>query len=162
MLKFILIAMLLTIIFVLDKLYLLPLHVPLDTEPNNKRSAIYLVKTIAKKAKCNNIYLENININEKNTILNFDCNFGSTDKNTYTPFYIHVFLNNKVIDTWINRLNKDSSDEQCFKKGVSYVICDGSWPPNITLQETKKKSISNGQKYYRQFPGEDINITIDS
>lgn len=163
MFKFILTAMLFIIIFVLDKLYLLPLYVPLDTKPNSKRSATYLAKTIAKEAKCDNVYLENINYNEGDTILNFDCNFGSTYKNTYIPFHIHIFFNTKARDRWINRQNNDtshSSHEQCFKKGSAYIVCDSSWSPNITLQETTKKPISYGQKYYKQFPGEDLDYTI--
>jgi len=156
--KFIDIVLLLMIVLILDKLYLLPLYVPLDIKPNSRRSAIYLAKTISKEAKCKNLYLEDIDSDKGDTILNFDCNFGSVVKNTYIPFYIHIFFNNKARDLWINRRTTDSYHEQCFKKGSAYIICDSSWSPNITLPKTKKHPISYGQKYYARFPGEDLEI----
>lgn len=73
-------------ISILDKLYLLPLNPSLNTIPNNKRSATYLAKSIAKSAQCHNVYLDDVN--DDQTIFKFDCNFGFTDKNTYTPFFI--------------------------------------------------------------------------
>ena len=156
--KIITILMVLFILFVLERLYLLPIYVPLDTKPNSRRSATYLAKTISKEAKCNNLYLEDIDYNKGDTILNFTCNFGLVEKNTYIPFYIHIFFNNKAKDIWINSHSKDSYREKCFKKGSAYIICDSSWSPNITLPKTKKHPISYGQKYYSRFPGEDITL----
>ena len=181
MLKLQLIAIILILIYVLDKLYLLPLYVPLDTKPNSRRSATYLAKTIAKEAKCDDIWLLDINYNEGDTILNFDCNFGDVLKGNYVPFYIHVFLNDKIRDKWINKRNTDtphSYHNQCFKKGSAYMICERSF--SLTLfpfkkdqhikhkvdskfpsktGETGDRPIFHGQRYYSQFPGEDINHT---
>jgi len=153
------ILMVLLILFVLERLYLLPMYVSLDTKPNSKRSATYLAKTISKEAKCNNLYLEDIDYNKGDTILNFTCNFGLVEKNTYIPFYIHIFFNDKARDIWINSHYKDSYREKCFKKGLAYIICDSSWSPHISLPKTKKGSISYGQKYYSSFPGENFEIS---
>jgi len=157
--KIIKILMIVLILFVLERLYLLPMYVSLDTKPNSKRSATYLAKTISKEAKCNNLYLEDIDYNKGDTILNFTCNFGLVEKNTYIPFYIHIFFNDKARYIWINNHSKDSYREKCFKKGSAYIICDSSWFPHISLPKTKKHSISYGQKYYFRFPGEDLEIS---
>jgi len=161
MFKFILIVILIIAIFVLDKLYLLPLYVSLDTKPNSRRSATYLAKTISKEAKCNNLYLEDIDYIKGDTILNFSCNFGLVEKNTYISFYIHIFFNNKTKDLWIDSHSKDSYREKCFKKGSAYIICDSSWSPNIILPKTKKNPISYGEKFYHQFPGETLEYMVN-
>ena len=147
--KFTIIATILTIILILDKMYLLPLSVPLDTLPDSKRSAAYLARTIAKEAKCNDILL-GITYEEKETVLNMGC--GIENK---VFFDIHVFLTAKTRNAWFK--TSSETDEStgypipCFKKGNAYLICE-----EVLDRDKKGKPIFHGQKYYKQFPGEDI------
>jgi hypothetical protein len=142
---------LIIVVYVLDKLYLLPLYVALDSKPDSRRSATYLAKSIAKEAKCEDTWLLDINYIEGDTTINFDCVFD-----TFINLTIYVFLNGSARDEKINNLNKDSYFEICFKQGARYMICEnGSLPNKIG------KPIFSGQKYYKQFPGENITFLKD-
>ena len=156
MLKFKLvdIVLLVIIVLILDKLYLLPLYIPLNTTPDSRRSATYLAKTIAKEAKCEDIWLLDINYIKGDTMLHFDCIFD-----TYINFSIHVFLNDKIKDEMINNLDKDNQGSYpgiCFKQGSRYMICESGALPNKI-----GKPIFRGEKYYKQFPGEDLEYRLN-
>lgn len=159
--KIIDIVLLVMIVLILDTLYLLPLYVPLDSKPNSIRSAAYLAKSIAKEAKCDDTSLfVNFTYTEKDTVLDFTCAIG-TDIYSYTYFTIHIFLNNETKDEMIKNRNTYTSvyndyHRPCFKKGPAYMICG----PDIK-EYSKGKPILYGQKYYKQFPGEDLEYTVN-
>lgn len=142
--KFELIAMVLMIGYVLDRLYLLPLYVPLDTKPHTKRSAAYLAKTIAKEAHCETLQPLRINYQEKDTVLSIDCLM----KDHF--FDIYVFLNADKREAWLQSpyIISDSYKMPCFKQGFAYMICEA--------RNSQSKPIF-GTKYYHIFPGKDIN-----
>ena len=147
------------IILIVDKLYLLPLSVPLDTKPDSRRSATYLAKNIAQEAKCDDISLALINFNPDNhaTVFDFGCTF-TTD--TYAYFNIYIFLDRKTKDEMIKNRNENNPvfgyHKQCFKKGSAYMICESH-----NDRDAKGKPIFYGQKYYKQFPGEDLEYTVN-
>jgi len=155
--KLIDIVLLVMIVLILDKLYLLPLYVPLETKPHNSRAAAYLAKSIAKEAKCEDVSLPFINfaLNQEKTIFQFGCGFN---RDTYTFFDIYIFLNDKVKNEMIQNRNKNNpyTDEHqpCFKKGPAYMICE-----SYLSRDIDRKAIFHGQKFYHQFPGEDLEYT---
>ncbi|RUM70243.1 MAG: hypothetical protein DSZ08_05105 [Sulfurovum sp.] len=155
--KLIDIVLLVMIVLILDKLYLLPLYVPLDTKPDSRRSATYLAKSVAKEAKCDDVSLAFINFdsNKEKTLLDFSCIFFT---NTYASFIIYVFLNDKTRDEMIKNRNKpyNGKHQRCFKKGPAYLICESSM-----ARDSDGKAIFNGQKFYHQFSGEDLEYTIN-
>jgi len=148
------------IVLILDKLYLLPFYVPLDTKPDSWRAAAYLAKSIAKEAKCDDtsLALINFNPNKEETVLDFGCIFTS---DTHAYFQIYVFLNDEIKDEMIYNRNTNipvytDYPKPCFKKGPAYMICEA-----YTGKYNKKgKPIFYGQKYYKQFPGDDLEYSI--
>ena len=126
------------LIYTLDSLYLLPLSVPLDTKPDSRRSATYLAKSIAKEAKCEDVWLLDINYIKGDTMLSFDCTYDR-----FINFSIHVFLNDKKKNEYIN---KDNNYEMCFKEGLAYIVCESGILPNKI-----NKPIFRGKKYYKNF-----------
>jgi len=150
--KFEIIAMALMIVYVLDKLYLFPLSISLETIPDSKRSATYLAKSIAKKAKCADILLFSMTYEERDTVLNTACMV-----NNDVIFNLYIFLNTDIRNEWINTSTKTNPyTTTCFKKGPAYLICEAD-----TTADQNSKPILHGQKYYNQFPGETITYKDD-
>jgi len=146
------VIVLLFVVYILDQLYLLPLYLPLNTKPDTRRSATYLAKTIAKEAKCEDVWLLDINYEEGDSVLNFDCTFD-----TYLLFNIYVFLNHTVRDKTINNRNVNNPyHAPCFKKGPAYMICE-----SMHVKHKNDRPIFYGKKYYSQFPGEEISFGKD-
>ena len=152
------IVLLVMIVLILDKLYLLPMYVALDTKPHNSRTAAYLARSIAKEAKCEDISLPFINfaLNKEKTLFRFGCGFH-TDASAF--FDIYIFLNDKVKNEMIQNRNKNNpyTDEHqpCFKKGAAYMICE-----SYNARDGDRKAIFRGQKFYHQFPGENLEYTV--
>lgn len=151
------IFLLLSIVYILDRFYQLPLYVPLDTKPDSRRSATYLAKTIAKEAKCDDVWLVDVNYIEGNTAIKFYCIFDPKFSNLY--FNMHVFLDDKTRDEYMKNRNKDYPPyapyhNPCFKAGPAYMICE-----SYTVNRMTDKPVFKGQRYYSQFPGEDITFT---
>ena len=147
--KFEIITMIFMIGYVLDKLYLLPITMPLDTKPDNQRSAAYLAKNIAKEAHCEILQPLRISYQEKETVLNIECLM------TDHYFDIYIFLNDKKRNEWIQSpytINPFNNYKMpCFKQGTAYMICEAEIP-----LDREGKPIFRGQKYYNNFPGTDI------
>jgi len=160
------------VLFNLDRVYMLPIYLPLDTKPQGAWTASYLGKSIAKDAGCTIDFLgDGAFWEEGTTIFTFYC----TMPNNFSEFGINVFLNKKLRDTFLAKKEKSSNyHSYCFKKGPYYVVCGDTGEvirrlnkpyknkePKLTT--TNSKIISRpirGEQFYQQFPGEDINITI--
>jgi len=148
--KIIKILMVLLILFVLERLYLLPIYVPLDTKPTGVRSAAYLAKSIAHKAGADiELAFMEIEFDENARVFPFYANIEGV------PFTITIYLDKNMRDIALkntNRVNNNTNyDAPCFKIGNFYLICE------VYGGKSKKdKPIFRGQKYYSRFPGEDL------
>jgi len=145
------IVLLVMIVLILDKLYLLPLYVPLDTKPTDVRSAAYLAKSIAHEAGADiELAFMEIEFDENARVFPFYANIDGI------PFTITIYLDKDITlknDNWIN----DSTNyvAPCFKTGNFYKICE-----TYSVKSKKDKPIFRGQKYYFRFPGEDLEYTV--
>lgn len=145
-LKRIIFLIVIFILFNLDRFYMLPIYLPLDTKPRGAWSASYLGKSIARDAGCTIDFMgDGAFWEEDTTIFTFYC----TMPNNSIDFRINVFLNKKLRDTFLAKKETGSYYySYCFKKGPYYVVC---LDPGVPLR---------GEPFYQQFPGEDISITI--
>ena len=171
-LKRIIFLIVIFILFNLDRFYMLPIYLPLDTKPLGAWSASYLGKSIARDAGCTIDFIgDGAFWEEGTTIFTFDC----TMPNTSIDFRINVFLNKKLRDTFLAKKETGSNyHSYCFKKGSYYVVCGNTGEVIRRLNKpykNKKPKLTNtnsqivstplrGEQFYQQFPGEDINITI--
>jgi len=151
--KIIKIFMVLLILFVLERLYLLPIYVPLDTKPTDVRAAAYLAKSIAHKAGADiELAFMEIEFDENAKVFPF---YASVEG---TPFTITIYLDKNMRDIALknNNLitNNTKYDAPCFKTGNFYLICE------VYGGKSKKdKPIYRGQKYYSRFPGEYLEVS---
>lgn len=140
------------ILYILERLYLLPIYIPLDITPTGIRSASYLAKSVAHHAHAD-IELCCMDMEYDNNSTMFT--FSSRIQKSY--FNIYIFLNADDIKTFLSYQQKNKKYYRpCFKKGENYIICEA-------LVTHDKNSIPhiNGQKYYNKFPGEDLLYTND-
>lgn len=140
------------IVFILDKLYILPIYVPLDTKPTDFRSSAYLAKSIAHAAHADiELAFVEYEYDENATVFYFNANIKDV------PFTIEIYLEQNMRDIGFKNsiLNKDKLyNRPCFKAGKFYIICE-----TYRVKSKKDKPIFRGAQYYSQFPGEDIIFT---
>ena len=173
MLKIKVILPILIILFILERLYLIPYNVSLDMKPEGQRSATYLAETIARKAGCTISIWDTVD-GIKSKLHAFQCDMIDEQ----ASFRIVVFENidvKKQHEDYIKKEKKDffqqyggyietlSVEEKrdrkrpdtyspCFKEGDYYRICE-----NAGWKTPEYTRVLNGKEFYSQFPGKDIN-----
>ena len=171
-LKHIIFFIVVFILFNLNRFYMLPIYLPLDSKPLGTWSASYLAKSIARDAGCTIDFMgDGAFWEEGTTIFNFNC----TMPNIFIDFEIYVFLNKKLKNAFLNEKKELSNHHShCFKKGPYYVICGHTGEITRRLNKpykNKEPKLTNinsqiissplrGEQFYQKFPGEDINITV--
>lgn len=140
------------ILYILERLYLLPIYIPLNITPNGIRSASYLAKSIAHHAHAD-IALCCMDMEYDNNATMFA--FSSRVEKSY--FNIYIFLDAHDIKTFLDYQQRTKNEKYyrpCFKKGQNYIICEA-----LVTHDKNNIPPINGQKYYQQFPGEDLIYT---
>ena len=142
------IVIILFLLVILERLYLLPIYISLDTKPSGIRSALYLAKSIAYHADADiGLCCMEMEYEDNASIFSFSANINKSH------FNINVFLNKDVMHNFLKnqKLHKDKYYRPCFIKGAYYVICEA-------IVTNDKKHIPPIQgKYYDRFPGEKLN-----
>jgi len=154
MYKIKIIIILLFLCAILERLYLLPIYISLDTKPSGIRSAIYLAKSIAHHANADiELCCEEMEYENNASIVSISTEI---DKSSFT---INVFLNQKLRDEFLKynqNHTKDVHYRPCFVKGQYYVVCEA-----IVTHNKKYIPPIQEEKYYHQFPGETLEYTKD-
>lgn len=141
------IGILLFILFTLERLYIFPFSVPLDTKPEGKRSATYLAKTIGRKAQCAN-GVSVMEVNEYNGTYDYTCDIG------LGGFSINIFLDKANKDAFTKFYKSNKNYMHCFKEGNYYIICEN---PSVEKRRFSNNTfIYNGKMFYEDFPGKKI------
>lgn len=161
------VLLILTILFISERLYLIPINVSLDMKPDGTRSATYLAMTIARVAGCTVSIWDTVD-GTKSKIHSFPCRMEEQD----SSFRIIIFENkdlkykhsnyNIKEKEYIENLHSRQGNNQerpdihspCFKSGEYYTICEN---PGWEWENDNYTIKLNGEKFYHQFPGEDIN-----
>jgi len=134
-------------LFILDKLYIFPIDIPLNIKPEGKRSAVYLAKNISRKANCDS----GISLFEEVFGLDKPQNFSCTIDNT--SFTIFIFYNKQEKQNLLKEIKNNQLHTSCFKEGSYYMICTN--PSFGKNRDVNTQSLPN-KLLYHYFPGQDV------
>ena len=112
----------LAIIYIAEKLYLIPFNISLDTAPNNTREATYLAKAIGKNIGC----IDNVSAYDmiaQDTMLTFNC---ITSQSNHISIYIFFDRNikNKMLKSIKQKDYAFSYNNSYLTTGQYYIVCN--------------------------------------
>lgn len=112
----------LAIIYIAEKLYLIPFNISLDTKPNNGREATYLAKAIGENIGC----IDNVSPYDmipEDKMHTFNCIMPQRNH-----ISIHVFFDRNIKNKMLKSIKqKDyafSQDNSYFTTGRYYIVCN--------------------------------------
>lgn len=140
-------------LFIAERFYLIPYNVNLDIKPEGKRSAVYLAKTISRKANCDysiSLFEEVFNIDKPN---DFDCVIDEAG------FTINIFYSKKEKQAMLDKVKKADKKSRlynpCIKEGNYFMIFSN--PSFFGNRYTNKPSLPS-KTLYNRFPGRDMEL----
>lgn len=136
------------LLFIAERFYLIPYNVNLDMKPEGKRSAVYMAKTISRKANCDysiSLFESVFNIDKPSI---FDCQIDEAS------FSFFIFYNKKEKQAMLDKVKQADKKNRlyspCVKEGNYFLIF--SDPSFFGNRYTSKPSLAS-KTLYDRFPG---------
>jgi len=128
----------------------------IDKELDNGDSVRALAKDVASNASCDlDIFGGLIESSGKDTLHEFMCD----NKNKNLHFSIYIFKTQAEKNLFLTDETKRNAYTPCFKQGKYFVVCENAnWYTNTNIE----KPHFNGEPYYHEFKGEDMDWKIPS